>query len=158
MNYLSSPNLNIVLVEPQIPPNTGNIARLCAAAECHLILLGELGFELSDKYLKRAGLDYWEFVSWEHIPSSESFIESLPSEHFHLLTTHTHTPYTRCAPKKSDYYFFGKETAGLPKHWLSKYKDRCYTIPMWNPNIRSLNLSSAAAIVVYDALHHILQF
>ena len=158
MKLLSSPNLNIVLVEPQIPPNTGNIARLCAASQCHLILLGELGFELSDKYLKRAGLDYWEFVSWEHILHVESFFDTLFPEQIHLLTTHAQTPYTRCAPIKNDYYIFGKETSGLPKHWLSKYADRCYTIPMWNSNIRSLNLSSAAAIVIYDALHRMLQF
>ncbi len=158
MNLLSSPNLNIVLVEPQIPPNTGNIARLCAATQCHLILLGKLGFELSDRYLKRAGLDYWKFVSWEHIPNSEEFLGQLPPEKFHLLTTHATTLYTQCNPKKSDFYFFGKETAGLPKHWLAKYKDRCYTIPMWNSQIRSLNLSSAVAIIVYHALHRILNF
>jgi len=158
MKLLTSPNLNIVLVEPQIPPNTGNIARLCAASQCHLILLGELGFELSDKYLKRAGLDYWQFVSWEHTLDVESFFETLPPEQIHLLTTHANRSYTRCTPQKNDYYIFGKETAGLPKHWLSKYMDRCYTIPMWNSNIRSLNLSSAAAIVIYNALHRILQF
>ena len=158
MKLLSSPNLNIVLVEPQIPPNTGNIARLCAAANCHLILLGDLGFDLSDKYLKRAGLDYWQHVSWEHIHNAESFFETLHSEQLHLLTVHTHTPYTESFPKKNDYFLFGKETSGLPKHWLSKYADRCYTIPMWNSNIRSLNLSSAAAIVIYDALHRVLHF
>ncbi len=158
MRLLSSPHLNVVLVEPQIPPNTGNIARLCAATQCHLILLGELGFDLSDRYLKRAGLDYWQFVSWEHRLDTQSFIDSLLPEQFHLLTVHCNRPYTQCVPQKSDYYFFGKETSGLPKRWLSQFKDRCYTIPMWNSRIRSLNLSSAAAIVIYDALNRILHF
>ena len=158
MRLLTSPHLNVVLVEPQIPPNTGNIARLCAATQCHLILLGELGFELSDRYLKRAGLDYWEFVSWEHQLDADSFFNSFPAERFHFLTVHSNRPYTKCIPQKSDYYFFGKETSGLPKKWLSQYEDRCYTIPMWNSQIRSLNLSSAAAIVIYDALQRILHF
>lgn len=158
MQLLSSPNLNIVLFEPQIPPNTGNIARLCAATQCHLILLGELGFELSDRYLKRAGLDYWQHVSWEHIPDAEAFFKTLSPAQFHLLTVHSKTPYTQASPQKSDYIFFGKETSGLPKPWLSKHPHRCYTIPMWHPHVRSLNLSSAAAIVIYDALHGILHF
>lgn len=158
MKLLSSPNLNIVLVEPQIPPNTGNIARLCVAAQCHLILLGELGFELSDKSLKRAGLDYWQYVSWEHIFDTDSFFEALSPETLHLLTVHTNVPYTHSFPQKNDFFLFGKETSGLPKHWLSKYEDRCYTIPIWDSNVRSLNLSSAVAIVIYDALHRILHF
>lgn len=158
MRLILSPNLNVVLVEPQIPPNTGNIARLCAATKTHLILLGELGFELTDRYLKRAGLDYWEYVSWEHIYDSESFIKSIPPSNLHLLTTHAQIPYSQCNPKKEDYFFFGKETAGLSKDWLSYYPERCFTIPMWCPDIRSLNLSTSVGIVVYDALQKILNF
>jgi len=158
MRLLPSPHLNVVLVEPQIPPNTGNIARLCAAAKCHLILLGELGFELSDRYLKRAGLDYWEHVSWDHIPEPESFFENMPKDHCHLLTTHSDRPYTQMTPQEGDYIFFGKETAGLPKPWLHQASDRCFTIPMWEPGVRSLNLSSAVAIVVYDALRSMNKF
>lgn len=158
MKTLTAPNLNIVLVEPQIPPNTGNIARLSAAANCHLILLGDLGFELSDRYLKRAGLDYWDFVSWEHIPDADAFLNDTPPEKMHLLSTHVDTPYTQCNPQQGDYFLFGKETAGLPKAWLSKYPERCFTIPMWNPGIRSLNLATATGIVVYDALHRIVPF
>ena len=82
MRLLKHPHLNIVLFEPQIPPNTGNIARLTAATKCHLILLGKLGFDLGDKQLKRAGLDYWQLVSWEHISNSEVFLESLSKKHF----------------------------------------------------------------------------
>ena len=158
MKRLSSPHLNIVLFEPQIPPNTGNIARLCAATQCHLILLGELGFELSDRYLKRAGLDYWQHVSWEHILDAEAFFKTLSAKQVHFLTVYTETPYTQSLPQKEDYLFFGKETSGLPSHWLSQYPERCYTIPMWNPHVRNLNLSSAAAIVIYDALRRILPF
>lgn len=158
MRRLTSPNLNVVLVEPQIPPNTGNIARLCAASNCHLILLGKLGFELSDRYLKRAGLDYWEFVSWEHQLDTDEFIKSIPLEKMHLLSTHVDTPYTQSNPQAGDFFFFGKETAGLSKSWLSTYSERCFTIPMWNSGIRSLNLATAVGIVVYDALHRTLQF
>ena len=86
MRLHSNPPMNIVLYEPQIPPNTGNIARLCAATKCHLILLGKLGFDLTDKQLKRAGLDYWQFVSWEHILKAEEFFEALAPEKFHFLS------------------------------------------------------------------------
>ena len=158
MKSLPSPYLNIVLVEPQIPPNTGNIARLCAASRCHLILLGELGFELSNRYLKRAGLDYWEHVSWEHVEEPDTFLESLPEERCHFLTTHSDRPYTLMHPSEGDYIFFGKETAGLPKSWLDRCPERCFTIPMWESGIRSLNLSSAVAIVAYDALRCLNKF
>ena len=88
MRLHKNPPLNIVLYEPQIPPNTGNIARLCAATKCHLILLGKLGFDLSDKQLKRAGLDYWQWVSWEHFPDARGFFETLTTEKFHFLSVH----------------------------------------------------------------------
>lgn len=158
MKRYSSPPLYIVLVEPQIPPNTGNIARLCAAARCHLILLGDLGFELTDRYLKRAGLDYWEYVSWEHIANKEAFFKNIPPEKCHMLTVHTDRPYTHMEPREGDYIFFGKETAGLPKEWLNRYSERCFTIPMWEPGVRSLNLASAASIVIYDALRCLNKF
>ena len=152
---LASPPLNVVLVDPQIPPNTGNVARLCAASGCHLILVGELGFELSDRTLKRAGLDYWDYVSWEHVPEREAFLESLPADAFHLLTTHAATSYLEMPVCRGDYLIFGKEASGLPKAWLSRFPGQCYTIPMAEPAVRSLNLSSAVAIVVYDALRRV---
>ena len=155
---LNNPPLNVVLVEPQIPPNTGNVARLCAAAAVHLILVGELGFELSDSTLKRAGLDYWEFVSWEHIPDSERFFNNLPDRSFHLMTTHAETPYSRIPAAWGDYLIFGKETAGLPKPLLGTYRDQCYTIPMVEPGVRSLNLSTSVAIVLYDLLKRVRPF
>ncbi len=154
----TGPPLNVVLVEPQIPPNTGNVARLCAAAGCRLILAGQLGFELNDRTLKRAGLDYWEFVEWEHVPDREALLAGLPGGAFHLLTTHATTPYTRIPACWGDYLVFGKETAGLPKTWLRRHPERCYTIPMAQPGVRSLNLSSAVAIVLYDALRRVRPF
>jgi tRNA (cytidine/uridine-2'-O-)-methyltransferase len=144
--------LNVVLVEPQIPPNTGNIARLCAAAGCHLILAGNLGFRLDDTTLKRAGLDYWEHVSWEHQPDFNGFMETIPTDAFHLFSTHSRTPYHLSPAARGDYLIFGKETAGLPKSLLERYPSQCYTIPMSSEGVRSLNLSSAVAITVYDAL------
>lgn len=152
---LEAPPLTVVLVEPQIPPNTGNIARLCAAAGCHLVLVGELGFELSDRTLRRAGLDYWEHVSWERVAEREAFFAGLPPRSFHLLTRRARLPYTDMPVCAGDYLVFGKETAGLPASLLERYPDQCYTIPMAAPGVRSLNLSSAAAIVLYDALRRV---
>ena len=149
---------NIVLVEPQIPPNTGNIARLCAATGCHLILVGKLGFALSDKYLKRAGLDYWQWVSWEQQPDLASFMQSLDPQQCHFLTTKTTTAYTQMQAKEGDYFFFGKETAGLPEWLRHQYSHRCFTIPIWQPAVRSLNLATATAVVLYDALRQIQRF
>lgn len=158
MRLQSDPTLQVVLVEPQIPPNTGNIARLCAATQCHLILAGELGFELSDRTLKRAGLDYWEWVSWEHIPNWEAWFSTLPLQRCHFLSTHAHEPYTQMSLTEGDYLFFGKETAGLPKWLWETHPERSFTIPMWEPQVRSLNLASAASIVVYDALRRLRSF
>ena len=151
MRILKNPCLNIVLYEPQIPQNTGNIARLCAATKCHLILLGELGFDLGDKYLKRAGLDYWKFVSWEHIPNSEDFFVSLDRESFSFLSVYNKIPYTKIFPQSGDFLFFGKETTGLPKKWMESFPNRCFTIPMWEKGVRSLNLSVACGIAIYEA-------
>ena len=155
---LQDPPLNIVLVEPQIPPNTGNIARLCAGAGLHLILVGELGFQLNDSTLKRAGLDYWEYVSWEHLPTWDDFAARVSPGSFHLMTTHARRPYTEIPATLGDYLVFGKETAGLPKTLLERHSKQCYTIPMIEPGVRSLNLSSAAAIVAYDALRRVRPF
>ncbi len=152
---LPQPTLNVVLVEPQIPPNTGNIARLCAASRCHLILLGKLGFRFSDSHLKRAGLDYWEYVSWEHQPDVDAFLAAQPGRALHLLTRHADRPYTAIPARRGDYLVFGKETVGLGQALLDRYPGQCYTIPMAEPRVRSLNLSSAVAIVLYDALQRL---
>ena len=154
----SDPALNVVLVEPQIPPNTGNVARLCAATRCHLILVEPLGFALSDATLRRAGLDYWDYVSWELLPSLDALWPRVTPGTFHFLSTHAEAPYTHMPVARGHFLIFGKETAGLPKSLLKQYPDKCYAIPMLERGVRSLNLSSAVAVVVYDALRRILPF
>lgn len=143
---------NVVLVEPQIPQNTGNIARLCAAAEMDLIIAGEPGFKLSNRYLKRAGLDYWEFVRIKHIPEVESYLAQLDMTHTYLLTTKARQPYTAIDPQPGDSFLFGKEDGGLPEWLLKAHPGACFTIPMKNPQVRSLNLATSVGIVMYEML------
>ena len=142
----------IGLIEPQIPPNTGNIARLCAATNTKLEIVGNIGFELTDKYLKRAGLDYWKYVNWEYFPSVEDYISKICTEKLHLLTTKVDTSYTSVEFNDGDYLLFGSETSGIDEQYLRRYQDRCRTIPTSKEGVRSLNLSSSAAIVLYEAL------
>ena len=155
---LDSPLLNVVLVEPQIPPNTGNVARLCAAAGCHLILTGKLGFTLDDAHLRRAGLDYWKYVSWEYLPDTQALISARPKRSFHLLSARAETPYTQIPVQPGDCLVFGKETTGLGPELLDRFPGQCFTIPIVEPGVRSLNLSSAVAIVVYDAVRRLRGF
>jgi tRNA (cytidine/uridine-2'-O-)-methyltransferase len=155
MNYPEENNpesFNIVLVEPEIPPNTGSIARLCGATDCVLHLVHPLGFSTDDKHLKRAGLDYWEHVSITHWDSLEGFLEKHDERKLYFLTTKSRKPYTEASFEPGDYLIFGKETKGLPEEILRNYSERCYTLPMTNPNIRSLNLAMTAGIVLYEAL------
>ena len=142
---------NIVLYEPEIPQNTGNIARLCACAGADLYLIGKLGFSLADKYLKRAGLDYWENVNIFQISTIEELWDKFPDSNFYYLTTKTQTPYYNCKFKEGDFLVFGPETRGLPEELLEKYKSKTLNIPM-RKGQRSLNLSNSAAIVLYEAL------
>ncbi|MFQ5613079.1 MAG: tRNA (cytidine(34)-2'-O)-methyltransferase [Anaerolineae bacterium] len=143
---------NVVLVEPQIPQNTGNIARLCAATEMQLLIVGQPGFSLSDRYLKRAGLDYWEFVRIKHIPDADTFFAQLDMARAYLLTTKAQRPYTHIRPQAGDSFLFGPENAGLPDGLLKAHPDACYTIPMKNPYVRSLNLATSVGIVMYHML------
>jgi tRNA (cytidine/uridine-2'-O-)-methyltransferase len=143
---------HIVLVEPEIPPNTGSIARLCGATDSVLDLIHPLGFSVDDRHLKRAGLDYWPHVNINHWPNLESFLKAQPETALHLLTTKSGRPYTAARFKPGDCLVFGRETKGLPEEVLALYHDRCYTIPMTNPRIRSLNLAMAAGIVLYEAI------
>jgi tRNA (cytidine/uridine-2'-O-)-methyltransferase len=145
------PGPRIVLVQPQIPPNTGNVARLCAALQVPLFLVGELGFEITDRYLKRAGLDYWHLVDVNVCPDVESFFEGLAAEDVHLLTKRATASYAEVRYEAGDYLVFGSETKGLPDWVLAAYPDRHRRIPMRSQGVRSLNLSSAAAIVAYEA-------
>jgi len=143
---------NVVLVEPEIPPNTGSIARLCGSTNTGLHLIHPLGFRTDDKHLKRAGLDYWPYVKIYNWDNLDAYLESQPENKLFFFTTKVKTPYYEANFTTGDHFIFGKETKGLPEEILAMYHDRCYTIPMDNPNIRSLNLAMSAGIILYEAL------
>ncbi len=147
---MKSDFLNIVLFEPEIPQNTGNIARLCACLGAKLYLIGRLGFSLSDRHLKRAGLDYWDKLNIEHKDTLDEIIEQYNDSNFYYFTTKTDKVYTNTRFKKGDFLVFGPETRGIPNEILSKNKNYCLTIPM-KSNTRSLNLSNSVAIAAYEA-------
>ena len=151
-------NLNIVLVEPEIPQNTGNIARTCAAIGAKLHLVKPLGFEISDKYLKRAGLDYWDKLEIEEHESLNDFLDKYPPENNNMLfvTTKGKHCYSDVDYSKFDDVFllFGKETKGLPEDLLKKYIDNAIRIPM-RKTLRSLNLSNSVAILAYEVLRQV---
>ena len=143
----------IVLLEPQIPPNTGSTGRLCGATNTNLHVVGNLGFELSDKTLKRAGLDYWKEINWKYFPDINAYLsEMVKKDSFHLLTTKSSVPSTANKFKKNDFIVFGSETTGIEESFLKKYWEKTCTIPMVNPNIRSLNLATSVGIVLYEAI------
>lgn len=146
--------MHIVLVEPEIPGNTGNIARLCAATGFELHLVRPLGFSTDDKYLKRAGLDYWHLV---HISYHDSFSEIIsvnPNASFYFFSTKAQRKYTEAVFTENDFLVFGKETAGLPESLLKEHWDTAVRIPM-REDARSLNLSNAVAIASYEALRQL---
>lgn len=171
---------NIVLYQPEIPPNTGNIARLCAGVGAKLHLIKPLGFDINEKEVRRAGLDYWDKVDvkvwddWEEFSRSSRY-DSTKSNHSmsdapisecpegvsrregarYFLTTKTDKKYTDVKFEKNDYLIFGPETKGLPEDLLNKNKENCLTIPMKRENIRSINLSNSVAIVLYEAIRQI---
>ncbi|HXI83275.1 MAG TPA: tRNA (cytidine(34)-2'-O)-methyltransferase [Verrucomicrobiae bacterium] len=151
--------MNVVLVEPEIPPNTGNVARLCAATQSTLHLVGPLGFRLDDKTLKRAGMDYWEQVTWKCWESLEQLQAAARREPrppvFYYVTTKSKRPYTQPQYRADDYLVFGRETAGLPKVLLDANPETTITIPMFNPQARSLNLATAVAIVLSHTIWQI---
>lgn len=147
---MKSDFLNIVLYEPEIPQNTGNIARLCACLGAKLYLVGRLGFILSDKYLKRAGLDYWDKLEIEHVENLDTLLENNKNSDFYYFTTKTNNIYTNIEYKQGDFLVFGPETRGIPEEILNKNSEFCTTIPM-KKNTRSLNLSNSVAIVAYEA-------
>jgi tRNA (cytidine/uridine-2'-O-)-methyltransferase len=149
------PRLQVVLVEPEIPPNTGAIARLCAATNTTLHLVEPLGFHLDDRTLKRAGMDYWEHVTWRRWPGWTAFHGAHPGARFHFLTTKSDRPYTEVKFQPGDFLVFGRETRGLPESLLRENEAACCTIPMPNPEVRSLNLATAAAIVLFEALRQL---
>ncbi len=143
--------MKIVLYTPEIPQNTGNIARTCAATGTDLYLIEPLGFRLEDKYLKRAGLDYFSMVNIRVLPSFEQFMELFPDAQYHFATTKAPRAYTDVSYGPEDVLVFGCETKGLPESLLSRVYERCIRIPM-RAEARSLNLSNSVAIVLYEAL------
>jgi tRNA (cytidine/uridine-2'-O-)-methyltransferase len=147
----SAPALHVVLVAPEIPPNTGSIARLCAATYTRLHLIRPLGFSLDDRYLKRAGLDYWPWVDlcvyddWEHFRRQQS------DASMHFFSARGARSYVEAPYAAGDYLVFGSETKGLPQPLLAAHREATYVIPIDSPHVRSLNLSNAVSIVVYEA-------
>jgi len=145
--------MHIVLVEPEIPPNTGNVARLCAATRSVLHLVEPFGFKLDDAQLKRAGMDYWQHVEWHRWKSWNTFVAQMrPDARLWLVESNGPKVYTEATFSPADYLVFGRETAGLPKAILEANPDRWLRIPMFNASARSLNLSNCVALVLFEAL------
>lgn len=144
--------MRIVLVEPEIPPNTGNVARLCAATGTVLHLIEPLGFKLDDTQLKRAGMDYWEHVEWHRWRDWNQFREEVQQGKLWFIESGAPRLYTEAKFAPEDFLVFGRETAGLPKKLLEENRERWLRIPMFNPGARSLNLSNCAALVLFEAL------
>ena len=145
--------MNIVLVEPEIPPNTGNVARLCAATHTVLHLIEPFGFKLDDSQLKRAGMDYWQHLEWHRWANWAAFQSALPTD-ARLWFVESNGPkhYAQVQYQPNDYLVFGRETAGLPQALVEAHKEEWLRIPMFNPKSRSLNLSNCVALVLYEAL------
>lgn len=148
------PPLRIVLVEPEIPGNTGTIGRLAMATGCPLHLVEPLGFRVDDGQLRRAGLDYWKSAEVYYHDSFAAFLQQFPAARFHLLSSHAARPYVAIDYRRGDFLVFGRETTGLDAALLERHIDRTYCIPMWN-QARSLNLANAVSIVVYDGLRQL---
>ena len=146
--------LNVVLVEPEIPQNCGNIARTCAATGCRLHLIRPLGFDISEKAVRRAGLDYWNAVEVIDYENLRDFFSKNRVDQMWLLSTKAPRSYTEAEFAENCYLFFGKETKGLPEDLLAEHYEQCIRIPML-PDTRSLNLSNAVAITVYEALRQL---
>lgn len=146
---------HVVLVEPEIPPNTGNIARLCAATGSTLHLVGQLGFRLTDRELKRAGLDYWKSVDMVRHKDFESFLSAVKPESFHLFSARGKRSYLDVSFKPGEALVFGGESRGLPGDIMKDHSDKILAIPMKNDAVRSLNLATAVGIVLYEALRQI---
>lgn len=143
--------MNIVLVEPEIPQNTGTTGRLCAITNATLHLVGRLGFSLDEKKVRRAGLDYWPHLKMKTHETIESFKKDQPGRYF-LFTTHAKRLYTDVAFQPGDYLIFGRESGGLPKEWIEAAGENAITIPMFHPEVRSINLATSVGIALYEAL------
>ena len=148
-------NLNIVLFQPEIPQNTGNIGRTCVLTDCKLHLIKPLGFSLEEKQLKRAGLDYWPYLDVEIHESYEALREKYKEETFYYSTTKSSRFYSEVQYKKGDFIIFGRESSGLPDSVRDSDPERCIRVPMVSSSTRSLNLSNTVAIMTYEALRQI---
>jgi len=145
--------MHVVLLEPEIPPNTGNVARLCAATHSTLHLIEPFGFKFDDAALKRAGMDYWQHVRWHRWATWKAFGQTLaPTARLWFIESNGPKRYDQVNFAPDDYLVFGRETAGLPKTLLEQNRDRWLRIPMMNPPARSLNLSNCVALVLFEAL------
>ena len=145
----------IVLVEPLIPPNTGSTGRLALATGSELILVGKLGFNIDEKTLRRAGLDYWKHVNCKHFKGTFYDFFSENRGRYHLFSTHASSPYTKINFEKDDYLVFGNEDGGLGEDIISKFQNDVYRIPMFDSRVRSLNLATSAGIIVYEGLRQL---
>jgi tRNA (cytidine/uridine-2'-O-)-methyltransferase len=149
---MSKSPFHIVLVEPEIPPNTGNIARLCGATGTSLHLVGKLGFSIDDRQLKRAGLDYWDAVDVRLWPNLAALQDAFPGGRYWYTSKKADRTYLEADFSPGDFLVFGKETLGLPEELLARNGQQSIRIPIFSPIVRSLNLSTAAGIVLYEAL------
>lgn len=147
--------LHVALWEPEIPPNTGNVARLCAATGARLHLVGRLGFRLDDRSLKRAGLDYWPAVDWRRHATLEEFEQAVAGQPVWVVETPGDVPYTRAAFRDGDVLLFGSESKGLPPGVRERYAGRVLGVPMPTGAVRSLNLATTVGIVLYEALRQV---
>ncbi len=151
----NDPLFHVVLIEPEIPPNTGNIGRLCAGTNCWLHLVEPLGFRLDDKSLQRAGMDYWQHLQWQSWPDFTTLQRHYPLARFFFFTTKTTRLYTSVQYEKGDFLVFGRETKGLPESLLQAHERHCLTLPLFNPNVRSLNLATAVGIGLYEGIRQL---
>jgi tRNA (cytidine/uridine-2'-O-)-methyltransferase len=147
--------MQVVLFEPEIPPNTGSVARLCAATQTPLHLIEPLGYKIDDKHLKRAGLDYWEFVDLHVHKSWVAFLEDVKPAHLLFFSKKVERSYTSVRYSDDHFLVFGPETRGLPQEMLAANPERAFRIPMSSKGVRSLNLSNAVSIVLYEALRQL---
>jgi len=147
--------LHVALWEPEIPPNTGNIGRTCAAVGAALHIIGQPGFRMDDRTLRRAGLDYWEFLTLHQHATLQDFEQHVGTGRIICFSAHATRLYTKLTYRDGDYLLFGRESAGLPASLLGRYAETTVTLPMPGKTVRSLNLAVAAGIAVYEALRQI---
>ncbi|MGC1675907.1 MAG: tRNA (cytidine(34)-2'-O)-methyltransferase [Candidatus Binataceae bacterium] len=150
--HLQEPHLHIVLVRPEIPQNTGSIARLAAATRTRLHLVGPLGFSLEDRYLKRAGLDYWPLVDLKTYRDWDEFAQVHPAPPAKIFSARAERNYLAAKYARGDFLMFGSETKGLGREFIAERADHAYQIPIFEPGVRSLNIANAVSVVVYEAL------